>query len=98
MASSLQALRTLGRTEAFERPADWKSATQQVGNLRYGVMPALESSDAASNLHNCSAKKSRTNRNEAFIFGSNMRTPCGRNNLSSKFSAPGPAQSAIYNL
>jgi hypothetical protein len=34
-ASSLQALRLLARVRAIRRPADWKSAIQQIGNLRY---------------------------------------------------------------
>src|SRR5882724_13510070 len=35
MASSLPTLRTFGRAETFGRPAGWKSAIQQVGNLRF---------------------------------------------------------------
>src|SRR3989442_1393624 len=35
MASSLRAARTVGRVETLGRAADWKSAIQQVGNLRY---------------------------------------------------------------
>jgi len=34
-ASSLRAVEYLTDSRLVERPADWKSAIQQVGNLRY---------------------------------------------------------------
>jgi len=34
-ASSLRAVEYLADSRLVERPADWKSAIQQVGNLRY---------------------------------------------------------------
>src|SRR5438876_11771202 len=40
-ASSLPAVRTISRTRTFGRSADWKSAIQQVGNLRYGELVGL---------------------------------------------------------
>src|SRR5947209_8977462 len=40
-ASSLHAVRTISRARRLGRSADWKSAIQQVGNLRYGELAAL---------------------------------------------------------
>jgi len=40
-ASSLHAVRTISRARRFGRSADWKSAIQQVGNLRYGELAGL---------------------------------------------------------
>src|SRR5437867_464364 len=40
-ASSLRAVRTISRARRFGRSADWKSAIQQVGNLRYAKLVAL---------------------------------------------------------
>src|SRR5438874_8548693 len=40
-ASSLRAVRTISRAQGFGRSADWKSATQQVGNLRYAEVAGL---------------------------------------------------------
>src|SRR5437867_13187665 len=36
-ASSLRAVRTVSRARRLGRSADWKSAIQQVGNLRYAT-------------------------------------------------------------
>src|SRR5207247_10602169 len=41
MASSLRGLRVLLRSRAAGSPADWKSAIQQVGNLRYSTSGPL---------------------------------------------------------
>src|SRR5438552_12721507 len=38
-ASSLPAIRTISRARTFGWSADWKSAIQQVGNLRYADWP-----------------------------------------------------------
>ena len=40
-ASSLHAVRTISRARRFGRSADWKSAIQQVGNLRYAELAGL---------------------------------------------------------